>query len=32
MTISNRRVKENERLGNEEEVKKSKKLVQEVRA
>ena len=32
ITISNRRVKENERLGNEEEVKKSKKLLQEVRA
>ena len=32
ITISNRRFKENERLGNEEAVKKSKKLVQEVRA
>ena len=32
ITMSNRRVKENERLGNEEEVKKSKKLLQEVRA
>ena len=32
ITMSNRRVKENERLGNEEEVRRSKKLLQEVRA
>ena len=32
ITISNRKVTENERLGNEEEVKKSKKLLQEVQA
>ena len=32
ITISNRKVKENERLGNEEEVKKSKKLLKEVQA
>ena len=32
ITISNRKVTENERLGNEEEVKKSKKLLQEIQA
>ena len=32
IAISNRKVKENERLGNEEEVKKSKKLLKEVQA
>ena len=32
ITISNRKAKENERLGNEEEVKKSKKLLRELRA
>ena len=32
ITISNRKAKENERLGNEEEIKKSKKLLRELRA
>ena len=32
ITISNRKAKENERLGNEEEVKRFRKFVQEIRA